>query len=116
MAPILVGFSAANQQNRTLTSPPSGGPMSAQQLQNYIAGEWIAGATSSKDVNPSDTSDVIAEYAQADKAQTERAIEAARAAFRTGLFSMCRRVPTSSTRGATKSSPASASLASCCLS
>ena len=55
--------------------------MSAQQLQNYIAGEWIAGATTSKDVNPSDTSDVIAEYAQADKAQTERAIEAARAAF-----------------------------------
>jgi len=55
--------------------------MNAQQLQNYIAGEWIAGATTSKDVNPSDTSDVIAEYAQADKAQTERAIEAARAAF-----------------------------------
>jgi aldehyde dehydrogenase (NAD+) len=55
--------------------------MSAQQLQNYIAGEWIAGASSSKDVNPSDISDVIAEYAQADKAQTERAIEAARAAF-----------------------------------
>ncbi|HYN27347.1 MAG TPA: aldehyde dehydrogenase family protein [Burkholderiales bacterium] len=55
--------------------------MSAQQLQNCIAGEWIAGATTSKNVNPSDTSDVIAEYAQADKAQTERAIEAARAAF-----------------------------------
>ncbi len=55
--------------------------MSAQQLQNYIAGEWIAGAGTSKDVNPSDTGDVIAEYAQADKTQTERAIEAARAAF-----------------------------------
>jgi len=55
--------------------------MSALQLQNFIAGEWVAGATTSKDVNPSDTSDVIAEYAQADKAQTERAIEAARAAF-----------------------------------
>src|SRR6266850_310947 len=81
MAPILVGFSAANQQNRTLTSPPSGGPMSAPQLQNYIAGEWIAGASTSKDVNPSDNGDVIAEYAQADKTQTERAVEAARAAF-----------------------------------
>ena len=55
--------------------------MSAPQLQNYIAGEWIAGASTSKDVNPSDTGDVIAEYAQADKTQTERAIEAARAAF-----------------------------------
>ncbi|HWH48796.1 MAG TPA: aldehyde dehydrogenase family protein, partial [Burkholderiales bacterium] len=54
--------------------------MSTIQLQNYIAGEWIAGATTSKDVNPSDTGDVIAEYAQADKAQTERAVESARAA------------------------------------
>ena len=51
--------------------------MSAPQLQNYIAGEWIAGASTSKDVNPSDTGDVIAEYAQADKTQTEHAIEAA---------------------------------------
>ncbi|MFN0039009.1 MAG: aldehyde dehydrogenase family protein [Burkholderiales bacterium] len=50
------------------------------QLQNHIAGEWVAGATMSKDVNPSDTADVILEYAQADKAQAERAIEAARAA------------------------------------
>ena len=54
--------------------------MATMQLQNYIAGEWIAGATLSKDVNPSDTADVILEYAQADKAQAERAIEAARAA------------------------------------
>src|SRR3954469_9185412 len=55
--------------------------MNTVQLQNYIAGEWIAGATTTEDVNPSDTGDVIAEYAQADKAQTERAVEAARAAF-----------------------------------
>jgi aldehyde dehydrogenase (NAD+) len=54
--------------------------MSTQQLQNYIAGEWVAGATTAKDINPSDTSDVVAEYAQADKAQTETAIAAARAA------------------------------------
>jgi len=54
--------------------------MSTPQLQNYIAGEWVAGATTAKDINPSDTGDVIAEYAQADKAQTEAAIEAARAA------------------------------------
>ena len=55
--------------------------MSTVQLQNYIAGEWIAGATTSKDVNPSDTSDVIGEYAQADAAQTRQAIAAARQAF-----------------------------------
>ncbi len=54
--------------------------MATQNYRNYIAGEWVEGATSSQDINPSDTSDVVAEYAQADKAQTETAIEAARAA------------------------------------
>jgi len=54
--------------------------MATQKFQNYIAGEWVEGATSSQDINPSDTKDVVAEYAQADKAQTETAIEAARAA------------------------------------
>ena len=61
------------------------------QLQNYIAGEWVSGATMSKDVNPSDTNDVVAEYAQADKAQAERAVEAARAAFRGERSSSCSR-------------------------
>jgi len=60
--------------------------MSAPQLQNYIAGEWIAGASTSKDVNPSDTGDVIAEYAQADKTQTERAIEALARRFGNGAI------------------------------
>ncbi|MEX0958836.1 MAG: aldehyde dehydrogenase family protein [Burkholderiales bacterium] len=55
--------------------------MSTEKLQNYIAGEWVAGATTSKDINPSDVKDVVAEYAQADQKQTETAIEAARAAF-----------------------------------
>jgi aldehyde dehydrogenase (NAD+) len=54
--------------------------MATQEYRNYIAGEWVKGATSSQDINPSDTSDVVAEYAQADKAQTETAVEAARAA------------------------------------
>jgi acyl-CoA reductase-like NAD-dependent aldehyde dehydrogenase len=54
--------------------------MSTLQLQNYVAGEWIAGVTTSNDVNPSDGGDVVAEYAQADKAPTERAVKAARAA------------------------------------
>ena len=55
--------------------------MSTPQFSNLIAGEWIAGATWTRNINPSDTSDVIGEYAQADAAQTERAIAAARAAF-----------------------------------
>ena len=54
--------------------------MATQQYQNYIAGEWVKGSATSRDINPSDTSDVVAEYAQADKAQTETAIEAARQA------------------------------------
>jgi acyl-CoA reductase-like NAD-dependent aldehyde dehydrogenase len=54
--------------------------MSTQKYQNYIAGEWVDGAATSNDINPSNTSDIVAEYAQADKKQTETAIEAARVA------------------------------------
>jgi alpha-ketoglutaric semialdehyde dehydrogenase len=50
-------------------------------LRNYIAGEWVDGATVTRDINPSDTNDVVGEYAQADAAQTDAAIEAAHAAF-----------------------------------
>ncbi|MBI1396420.1 MAG: aldehyde dehydrogenase family protein [Betaproteobacteria bacterium] len=54
--------------------------MSIQQHSNLINGEWVAGAQYTRDINPSDTADVIGEYAQADAAQTAQAIEAARAA------------------------------------
>jgi len=50
-------------------------------FQNYINGEWVAGAGTRPNINPSDTSDVIGHYAQADAAQTEAAIAAAQAAF-----------------------------------
>jgi len=49
--------------------------------KNFIAGEWVAGAQASPDINPSDLSDVIEEFSQADKAQVEHAVSAARAAF-----------------------------------
>ena len=49
--------------------------------QNLINGQWVAGATATPNVNPSNTADVIDEYAQADRAQAEAAIAAARAAF-----------------------------------
>ncbi|MBM7332775.1 aldehyde dehydrogenase family protein [Alloalcanivorax marinus] len=48
---------------------------------NFIAGAWTRGAGARPDINPSDTTDVIDEYAQADADQTRQAIAAARAAF-----------------------------------
>ena len=50
-------------------------------LKNYIAGEWVDGAAVTRNINPSNTNDLVGEYAKADKAQTVRAIEAAKAAF-----------------------------------
>lgn len=55
--------------------------MTSQLFRNYIGGEWVAGASASINRNPSDLSDVIGEYAQADAGQTEQAIAAAKAAF-----------------------------------
>jgi acyl-CoA reductase-like NAD-dependent aldehyde dehydrogenase len=52
-------------------------------FDNYIAGEWIAGATRTTNRNPSDVSDVIGEYAQADAKQAQGAIAAAKQAFPT---------------------------------
>ena len=47
---------------------------------NYIAGEWLAGASENANINPSDLSDTIGMYAQADNAQLQRALEAAQSA------------------------------------
>ncbi len=49
--------------------------------QNYIAGEWVGGGTVNRNINPSNTADVVGEYARADRADAERAIAAAAAAF-----------------------------------
>src|SRR5579863_601249 len=48
---------------------------------NHIAGEWVDGVAVTRNINPSDTNDVVGEYAQADATQTGAAIEAAHAAF-----------------------------------
>lgn len=48
---------------------------------NFINGEFIAGASAKPNINPSDVSDVIDHYAQADRQQAIAAIEAARRAF-----------------------------------
>lgn len=54
-----------------------------QRYDNYIDGQWVASDRYQANVNPSDLSDVIGEYAQADAAQVEQAIAAARRAFPT---------------------------------
>ncbi|MES3001386.1 MAG: aldehyde dehydrogenase family protein [Pseudomonadota bacterium] len=49
--------------------------------KNLIAGEWVESPRVSRNINPSDTRDLVGEYAQADAAQTGAAIAAAQAAF-----------------------------------
>ncbi len=51
------------------------------RYDNFIGGQWVAAASYSTNTSPSDLSDVIGEYAQADAAQVDQAIAAARAAF-----------------------------------
>jgi acyl-CoA reductase-like NAD-dependent aldehyde dehydrogenase len=48
--------------------------------KNFIGGEWVAGATVTRNINPSNTNDVVGEYAQADARQASTAIAAAKAA------------------------------------
>ena len=52
---------------------------------HYIGGEWVAATAYSANINPSDLSDVIGEYAQADAAQVQTAIAAWRPARRRGV-------------------------------
>ena len=49
--------------------------------RNLVDGSWLEGVSVSRNVNPSNTDDVIGEYAQADAAQTLGAVAAAKAAF-----------------------------------
>jgi aldehyde dehydrogenase (NAD+) len=49
--------------------------------KNFIAGEWIAAANAAPDINPSDTNDVVGEFPRGSRADAERAVAAANAAF-----------------------------------
>jgi acyl-CoA reductase-like NAD-dependent aldehyde dehydrogenase len=49
--------------------------------KNYIGGEWVAGDGVSRDLNPSNTDELVGEYTQASAAQAADAVAAARAAF-----------------------------------
>jgi aldehyde dehydrogenase (NAD+) len=53
----------------------------SEMHRNFIGGDWVAGAETARNINPSDLSDVIGEYARADRAQADAAVGAARAAF-----------------------------------
>jgi len=48
---------------------------------NLIDGEWVKGHEESENINPSNTDEVVGRYARASKADAERAIAAAKAAF-----------------------------------
>ena len=53
----------------------------ATVLKNFVGGAWVEGSGASRNVNPSNTNDVVGEYARASKAQTGEAVAAAKAAF-----------------------------------
>ena len=48
---------------------------------NYVNGEWVEAPDASRNVNPSDLSDTVGEYARADVAQAAAAVAAAKAAL-----------------------------------
>ena len=50
-------------------------------FRHLIAGEWVESPRTRRNINPSDTRDVVGEYAQADASQARDAIAAAQAAF-----------------------------------
>ena len=49
--------------------------------KNFINGEWVSGASVKDNINPSDVTDIVGQYAQADAAQAQAAIAVAKAAF-----------------------------------
>ncbi|WP_445680951.1 aldehyde dehydrogenase family protein [Radicibacter daui] len=51
------------------------------QETNFIAGEWVVASKATANINPSDTNDVLGEFAQGSSADVGEAVAAARAAF-----------------------------------
>src|SRR5690606_36964791 len=49
--------------------------------RNFIGGAWIDGVDAGDNINPSNTNDVVGNYARASREQADQAISAARAAF-----------------------------------
>jgi acyl-CoA reductase-like NAD-dependent aldehyde dehydrogenase len=55
--------------------------MKTELKRNFINGTWVEAARATPDVNPSNLTDIVGEYAQADAGQAQMAIAAARDAF-----------------------------------
>ena len=55
--------------------------LKVSMFKNLIDGEWVDGPRSTQNINPSDTRDVVGDFAQADAGQARDAVAAARAAF-----------------------------------
>jgi hypothetical protein len=53
----------------------------AEPFRNLIDGKWVEGASTTDNINPSNTNDIVGEYASASRGDAERAIAAAKAAF-----------------------------------
>ena len=49
--------------------------------QNYIAGEWVQGADVNNNINPSDISDCVGEFARGSASDVDAAVSAANAAL-----------------------------------
>lgn len=47
------------------------------KFDNYVAGNWAEGSNYNENINPSDVTDIVGKYAQADEAQADAAIAAA---------------------------------------
>ncbi len=47
------------------------------KFDNYVAGNWAAGSNYNENINPSDVTDIVGKYAQADETQADAAIAAA---------------------------------------
>jgi len=52
-----------------------------EMFKNLIAGEWASAGNASRNINPSNTNDVVGEYAQGSVEQLNDAVAAAKAAF-----------------------------------
>jgi len=55
--------------------------MTISTFDNLINGQWTAAASYAPNINPSNLADTIGDYAQADAAQLDSAVQAAQAAF-----------------------------------
>jgi hypothetical protein len=81
--------------------------------QNLIAGEWV-GSDAVRNINPSNTGDIVGAYARASREQADQAIAAAKAAFPAWSRSGIQQRHDILKKVSTRSSPARTNSASCC--